>query len=111
MDWKIFSSVLAALGVAAVFWAGWHRYDEYRQLEALQAFEASRPHYTQADVWVSPTPAPAKPRVVYRYAPLASDEQCIGGTVVRVSGSTYVQALAPDGRPWPCEGRSRVTAR
>lgn len=42
---------------------------------------------------------------------LGADEQCIGGTVVRVSGSTYAQALGSDGRPVACEGRYRLRAR
>lgn len=42
---------------------------------------------------------------------LAADERCIGGTVVRVNGSTYVQAAGSDGRPEVCEGRMRLRAR
>jgi len=42
---------------------------------------------------------------------LATDEQCIGGTVIRVSGSTYVQASGADGRPVACEGRYRLRPR
>nr|WP_165583133.1 hypothetical protein [Dyella soli] len=39
---------------------------------------------------------------------LRASEQCIGGTVVEVNGSTYVQVLGSDGRPEACEGRMRL---
>lgn len=42
---------------------------------------------------------------------LRSDERCVGGTVVRVNGSVYVQTLGADGRPEACQDRMRLRAR
>ena len=39
---------------------------------------------------------------------LKGSERCIGGTVVQVSGSTYTQAIGPDGRPVACSGLYRL---
>lgn len=39
---------------------------------------------------------------------LASNERCVSGTVVRVSGSSYTQVLGGDLRPVACKGRYRL---
>ncbi|UGB47225.1 hypothetical protein LQ772_08070 [Frateuria edaphi] len=38
---------------------------------------------------------------------LAASERCVGGTVIRVEGASYTQALGPDGRPVACSGQYR----
>lgn len=39
---------------------------------------------------------------------LSLSERCIGGTVIQVNGSTYTQAIEPDGRPVACSGIYRL---
>jgi len=39
---------------------------------------------------------------------LATDERCVGGTVIRVSGSSYTQVLGGDLRPVACSGAYRL---
>lgn len=111
---KIALGIVGAAVAVFFCWVAYHEFERQRDIDdaqvAIAQLEAARPHYTQADVWVQPSAIP-KTRPVYRFASLASDERCIAGTVVRVTGSSYVQVLAPDGQPEACEGRSRVTAR
>lgn len=38
---------------------------------------------------------------------LRPNERCVSGTIVRVEGSSYTQALGPDGRPVACVGQYR----
>ncbi|WP_146010562.1 hypothetical protein [Dyella sp. AD56] len=42
---------------------------------------------------------------------LAPEEQCIGGTVIQVSGNVYTQVAGLGGRPQACAGRQRVDLR
>lgn len=111
---KIGLGIVGAALILAFSYVAYREYDRQRDIDeakaAIAQLEAERPHYTQADVWVQPSPA-TRPQVRYRFASLMSDEQCIAGTVVRVNGTSYVQVLGPDGQPEACEGRSRVTAR
>lgn len=39
---------------------------------------------------------------------LAPDEQCVGGSVVRIDGPSYTQVAGGNGRPVACAGRFRL---
>jgi len=39
---------------------------------------------------------------------LAPDERCVGGTVIRVGGSSYTQVVGGDLRPVACSGAYRL---
>lgn len=39
---------------------------------------------------------------------LSSDERCIAGTVVQISGASYTQLAGVGGRPVACSGRYRL---
>lgn len=115
MDMRVFWAVLAAFGVAGVVMLLHQQYQDYRAQRALEQFVATLPQYTQSDVWqqqrsVDPRAAAELAARRARQLALAGDEQCIGGTVIRVAGSSYTQVLGPDLRPVACAGRSRLAA-
>ena len=101
--------VLGALVIVAGF-VGYREFSRQREAAELVRYEREHPlpKVTAADVWVDATPArrPAsRPAPRPSLLPLRADERCLGGTVVRVSGSSYTQAIGPDGRPVGCSGR------
>lgn len=118
MDMKVFWSVLAALGFAAVVILMYDRIQEYR---AAAAFQGAMEQIAQIPAQAQREAAVASEQQQRRQAALqiqdmmartlAADEQCIGGTVIRVNGSTYVQVSGADGRPEACAGRIRAAAR
>lgn len=118
MDMRVFWAVLAALSIAGIAVLGYQRYREYQAAEMMQrAMEqlAAIPAQLQRNA-AATTEAQRRRQEVLRAQDvmartLAADEQCIGGTVIRVNGSTYVQALGGDGRPGACEGRMRLRPR
>lgn len=120
MDIKVFWSVLAALAVAGLAVLGYQRYQEARAWQAMNDFaESQAQQLDEANAKVRLERAVWEQQQVQRRAAaldagrprLAENQQCVGGTVVTVNGSTYVQAVAADGRPEACEGRIRVLAR
>ena len=108
MAWKIFAGVLGAL---LAFWlivsltTGLFLFGAAKVVGdgAREAISANQQHQAAA------SQAQAL-RALQRSAALllGPDEQCIGSTVVRVSGSSYTQALGAAGRPVACVGRQRL---
>jgi hypothetical protein len=109
MDSRVFWGVLCALlvfsGLVAVGAAIRQRAAEQAAAEAFQQFLKA-----SAD----PDPMGLRREAARRRAEdlqrrrLTSGEQCIGGTVVNVSGSSYVQITGAGGRPVRCSGQYRL---
>ncbi len=108
MAWKIF---VGALGALLAFWlivsltTGLFLFGAAKVVGdgAREAISANQQH--QAAALQAQTL-----RAQQRSAALTlnPDEQCIGGTVVRVIGSSYTQVLGAAGRPVACAGRQRL---
>ena len=111
---KIGLSIVAA---AALLLFGFIAYREYEKQQAAEAIEAAVDQFQREMKQLTParsTPS-FDPRAAHEAAErwrqvlqLQPDEQCIGGTVVRVSGSSYTQVSGGSGRPVACAGRQRL---
>lgn len=108
MAWKIFAGVLGAL---LAFWlivsltTGLFLFGAAKAVsdDARQVISANQQR--QAEAMQAQRLRDDQRR---RALLLAPGEQCIGGTVVRVSGNSYTQAVGADGRPVACVGRQRL---
>ena len=109
MDSRVFWGVLCALlvfsGLVAVGLAVRQHAEEQATAEAFQQF---------LKVSADPDPMGLRREAARRRAEdlqrrrLTSGQQCIGGTVVKVSGSSYVQVTGADARPVRCSGQYRL---
>lgn len=112
---KIAAGIVLAAVVAVVGYVGYNEFSRRRDIREAQEFvqqlgeqgrqatqefqqQVQRNARIQAEMQ-------ERARLARRLSP---SERCIGGTVVRVSGSTYTQASGPDGRPVACSGLYRL---
>lgn len=96
------TAVLSLLGMVT-FASAVHEVVEQDAKEARAAMVArhqAQVRQQQEDAWVRTQELKRRE--------LATDERCVGGTVIRVSEASYTQVLGGDLRPVACSGAYRL---
>ena len=112
---KIAAGIVVAAVIAVVGFVGYSEFRRHRDIaEATEAFQQlSQQGQAMAQQFQQQAAADTRLQAEIRERArrarmLAPSERCVGGTVVQVNGSTYTQAIGPDGRPIACSGRYRL---
>lgn len=112
---KIAAGIVAAAVLLLVGFIGYREFERQRDIAEAQEMMQGLTSYAQQaleqgqrqSAYDARQRAEARQRDLDRRR-LSALERCISGTVVRVEGASYTQAVGADGRPVACSGRYRT---